>query len=137
MLCLYFSSGNPENVQEPMLNTLLLKNGEAKSTMNFHAINVTKNDTTLHVIVRPEFSQSTDLFDILIQVSNSQVEGCWLKNNSNDSKSIDSLGNQLSDVSTEYANIIKRTKCRIRNNIRRSKYFHHINFEKCLEQDYI
>ncbi|XP_053382148.1 uncharacterized protein LOC123562231 [Mercenaria mercenaria] len=62
-----YLAGNPDKVQTPMLNTLLWKKGDAGSSMNYHKINVTKNDTTIHVIVRPQFSNSEDLFDVLLQ----------------------------------------------------------------------
>ena len=62
-------SGNPEKVQEPVLNTLVVTRGNVQNTMNYHSINVTKNSTTLHIIVRPQFDDSVDEFDVLLQVS--------------------------------------------------------------------
>ena len=46
--------------------------------MNYHMINITKNDTTVHVIVRPEFSDSEDLFDVLLQVNSNYVQNTIL-----------------------------------------------------------
>ncbi|KAL4239723.1 hypothetical protein ACF0H5_000526 [Mactra antiquata] len=62
-----YLEGNPNKVQDPMLCTLIWKKGETTSSMFYHAINVTKNDTTIHIIVRPQFPDSEELFDVLLQ----------------------------------------------------------------------
>ncbi|WAQ97255.1 PK1L2-like protein [Mya arenaria] len=52
---------------DPKLYTLILRQGDSQSSMVYHPINVTNNDTTIHMVVRPEMRDSEDLFDILIQ----------------------------------------------------------------------
>ncbi|XP_052262941.1 uncharacterized protein LOC127866462 [Dreissena polymorpha] len=58
---------NPSLMQRPLLYTLILKKGDSQSSMVYHPLNVTGNDTTLHMIIRPEVTHSTDLFDVFIQ----------------------------------------------------------------------
>ena len=44
---------------------LIVKDGEADNTINYHVINVTKNETSVHVILTPLDPENT--FDVLLQ----------------------------------------------------------------------
>ena len=56
--------GDPSKVEAPKLWYLMVKDGEADKAINYHPINVTKNDTTIHVILTPVDPELT--FEVLL-----------------------------------------------------------------------
>ena len=58
-------SGDASKIAPPKMYALIVKNGEADTTINYHVINVTKNETTIHAIVTP--LNPENLFEVMLQ----------------------------------------------------------------------